>query len=77
MGLLVEQNARREVAGAFRVDDVGLAVVGFGFAAGAELERQRRRRREQEREGGARQIGARVADRLRLGVAGRRRGEYG
>ena len=31
--LLVEEEPRGEVAGALRVDDVGLAVVGFGLAA--------------------------------------------
>ena len=73
MALLIEEDLRGEIPGAFDVDDVGFAVVGLGFTGGAVLERQRRRRSQQERQRGAGELGVGVADGLYLGVAGRRR----
>ena len=73
VALLIEQDARGEVAGASGVDDVGLAFLGLGLATRGELERQRRRRRQQEGERGAGEMGAGVADGLCFGVSRRGR----
>jgi hypothetical protein len=55
MGLLIEEDARGEIAGPLRVDDIGLAFVRLGLAAGAELEGERCRRCQKEGESGARE----------------------
>jgi hypothetical protein len=72
MALLIEEEAHGEIAGAFRVDDIRLAFVRLCLAAGAEFDGQRCGSRQQERESGPREVGVRLADRLCLGVAGRR-----